>query len=109
MNFQIPGDPPVSIMSIFAAPPDIRTESPHDSDDYKVIKRMWRRYMDMPKSNEERLKQLGLFNTDGPSVSSESSMGGSGGYYRWKLPSDITWADSRDEGVYPSMDFKNTR
>jgi hypothetical protein len=102
-------------MSIFAAPPDIRTENPNDTSDYKVLKRMWRRYMDVPKSNDERLRVLGLHD-DGLSVMSDTtggsttvSGGGSSGYYGWKMPSDITWGDPRDEGVYPSTDFKNTR
>lgn len=105
MNFQIPGDPPVSIMSIFAAPPDLRQEHVADSREERVHKKMWRRYLDMPASNKERLKVLGLDSKPAVAVSETPETPGS----HWKIPSDITWDDASAPGVYPVSDFKNTR
>lgn len=73
--------------------------------------------MDVPRSNSERLASLGLSEKPHEMNDMDSSLGQSGGLsasagggiYGWKLPSDITWGDPHEPGVYPVTDFKNMR
>jgi hypothetical protein len=109
MNFQIPGDPPVSIMSIFAASPTIAVISPTDTEDTICYKKMWQNYYNSTFETEaDRLESWGLDDSNGsdglnPTPHDASKAGG------WKLPSDITWGSPKEPGVYPITDFKNMR
>ena len=108
MNFQIPGDPPVSIMSIFAASPSIATISPNDTEDTACYKKMVSSYMNsIFETESDRLESWGLDDSNGsdglnPAIDQGAKAG-------WKLPSDITWGSPKEPGVYPITDFKNMR
>jgi len=105
MNFQIPGDPPISIVSMFAVPPELSEPiSSRDSADMQAQKRLWQAYIDMPGSEEERLEMFRRAERETDESSSSSSF-----FSGWRTPSDITWAPKEEPGVYPSTDFKNQR
>jgi hypothetical protein len=109
MNFQIPGDPPVSIMSIFAASPSLAEVSSNDTDDTACYKRMWQTYYNSTFETEaDRLDSWGLDDSNGGDGLNppQQDMGSKSS---WKLPSDITWGSPKEPGVYPITDFKNMR
>lgn len=110
MNFQIPGDPPVSIMSIFAASPSIATISPNDTEDTACYKRMWSSYFNSTFESEvDRLESWGLDDSNGSDGLNPPPPIDQGPKAGWKLPSDITWGSPKEPGVYPITDFKNMR
>lgn len=110
MNFQIPGDPPVSIMSIFAGSPSLTEVLPNDTEDTACYKRMCQTYFNSTFENEvDRLDSWGLDDSNGNDGLNPSHQQDMGSKSTWKLPSDITWGSPREPGVYPITDFKNMR
>lgn len=53
LNLQIPGDPPVSIVAIFAAPPEYHPNNATSADMDDPFKKLWFEYLNIPK-NEVR-------------------------------------------------------
>jgi hypothetical protein len=104
MNFQVPGDPPISIVSMYAVPPELSEPiSAADTPDMQAHKRMWQAFIDMPASEEERLAQCVRAEREAAEVAASSYFSG------WKAPSDITWGTKDEPGVFASTDFKNQR
>jgi len=58
VNFQIPGDPPVSIVSYFGLPMDLIERYPGSST-LKFLK-MFERFIDIPRTEKERLEAWGI-------------------------------------------------
>lgn len=94
-NFQYPGSPPISQVSIFVACPSIRQISESDSDETKSYKRMWQQFTDIPIDDDQA--RLKYFEGTSPGSSWSSWI------------SDVTWAQKDDLGVYPLSDFRNKR
>ncbi len=80
-------------MTIYATSSSINTTNPDDPPDVIAYKNLWRQFKDMPSNDADRMK---LFKEKVPSGS------------RW-WPSDISWAQPEEPGVYPLDDFKNQR
>jgi hypothetical protein len=104
MNFQIPGDPPISIVSMFAVPPELSEPiSVKDSEEMQAHKRLWQAFIDMPSSEEERIAKC-------VQAEREADEEAAGSYFSsWRAPSDITWGAKEEPGVFPRNDFKNQR
>jgi hypothetical protein len=110
MNFQIPGDPPVSILSIFAGPPSLAEVVENDTEDTACYKRMWQSYYTSTfESEADRLESWGLDDSNGSDGLNPPALPENGPKGSWKLPSDITWGSPKEPGVYPITDFKNMR
>ena len=104
MNFQIPGDPPISIVSMFAVPPELSEPiTSKDSAEMQAHKRLWQAFINMPSSEEERLAQCLQAEREAEEEAASSY------FSSWKAPSDITWGAKEEPGVFPLTDFKNQR
>lgn len=64
INFQIPGDPPVSIVTFFALPVDLRQRHSHDPDIDKFI-RLFEQFIRLPSSEDQRLATWGIIRKPG--------------------------------------------
>jgi Protein ENHANCED DISEASE RESISTANCE 2, C-terminal len=109
VNFQIPGDPPVSIVAFFAVPPYFE-DSIKDAETRQFYT-MFKKFIDLPRTEEARMKLWGL--PKAPEEDSEvgaaaGGAGGKGGGW-FKMPSDITWPDGTEPGSLPQEDFRNVR
>jgi hypothetical protein len=92
-NYQYPGNPPISQVAVFVACSSINVMSPDDSADVTAHKKLWKAFKDIPQTEAGRLARF------------EDSTPRPWSYW----PSDITWADQNEPGVYPHDDFRNTR
>lgn len=102
INFQIPGDPPVSMVAFFAMPPNILDRFPGMSTE-KFVK-LFKNFANLG-TEEERLASWGI-HSDSPAPSGGNGNGGSS----WlKVPSDIQWPSPQEPGAYPQTDFRNKR
>ena len=119
INFQIPGDPPVSMVAFFAMPPNILDRYPGMSTE-KFVK-LFKNFAKLG-TEEERLASWGI-HSDSPAPSGGGGGnggtgggsgggggGGGGGGSSWlKVPSDIQWPSPQEPGAYPQSDFRNKR
>ena len=104
MNFQIPGDPPISIVSMFAVPPELSEPiTSKDSAEMQAQKRLWQAFVNMPSSEEERLAQCLQAEREAEEEAANSY------FSSWKAPSDITWGAKEEPGMFPLTDFKKQR
>jgi hypothetical protein len=104
MNFQVPGDPPISIVSMYAVPPELCAPiTAADSPSLQAHKRLWHAFVNMPASEAERLAQCTRAEREAEEAAASSYFSG------WRAPSDITWGSKEEPGVFPSTDFKNQR
>jgi hypothetical protein len=92
VNYQYPGTPPISNAAIFVADSKINSISDEDSPDEIAYKSLWQRFCNSIADSEE--ERMALFQGKG---------------LRGWWPSDITWGEIEEPGVYPHSDFKNTR
>eukprot|EP01034_Spumella_vulgaris_P039018 gene39018-48185_t len=130
-NFQIPGDPPISIVTYFALPPDLADRFAEGEVD--KFQSLFGRFINIPVNEAERLATWGVTSkthkhnddgtvteTDGGGESEEEDGGAhahatpspapaaaSGGWM--KMPSDISWPDPHEPGALPPTDFRNLR
>ena len=115
LNFQIPGNPPVSIVAYCAVPCDIIERFPGQSTEQFI--NMFERFIDMPRNETERFAAWGVsakLNEDQSIQSSDSSDAEGEEESKpkssiWRLPTDITWPDVSNVGTLPQSDFRNTR
>lgn len=101
LNFQIPGDPPVSIVATFGVPQSMAVISPSDDEDTKCFKRLWKEFINMPATEDDRLRRWGVDPRNPSAYEPDKSS--------WNMPSDITWAGPFEPGAFPPNDFKNQR
>ena len=92
VNYQYPGTPPVSNVAIFVADPKINVIDVDDSQEEVAHKTLWSKFCNSIANSEE--ERMALF--DGQGLN---------GWW----PSDITWGEIDEPGVYPHSDFKNKR
>ena len=112
INFQIPGDPPVSMVAYFALPPNVLDRFPGGATE-KFL-RVFEKFTNVG-TDEERLaswKAEGVDITpprsDNKETSSSSSSGSSGSSWL-KVPADIQWPSPHEPGAFPQSDFRNQR
>jgi len=130
VNYQIPGDPPVSLVAYFALPPDLLIKD--KSVEAKKFKALFDKFVDMPRTESDRLAAWGISpsasagggggggagGAGGESAKEETASttgssvggGGGGGGGGWlKVPSDIQWPLPQEPGALPQSDFRNAR
>ena len=135
VNFQVAGDPPVSLVSYFAMPPDVYERYP--GIDTENCLKLFKEFINMPTTEKDRLSLWGLSEKtaeDNAGLGFEgsdnaSSMGGydndinstsSSMHQRPTVSApttagsvwgynDINWPDGTEPGTYPTADFKNLR
>lgn len=101
INFQIPGDPPISMVAYFALPPNILEMRPGIETE-RFIKTL-KKFADVG-TEEERLASWS--STDGGDVGGCTNTTSSS----WlKVPSDIQWPIPQEHGAYPQSDYRNKR
>ena len=128
VNFQIPGDPPVSIVSYFALPRLNHDDAPSPA----VVKfyKMFDRFKDLPENETDRLAAWGISRPPAnmSKSSSRSSLSsndqtaeeGLGSDDKESLstlppsssswfPSDVSWPSPYEPGALPPTDFRNAR
>lgn len=115
VNFQIPGDPPVSLTNFFCVPPDVRERYAGDGVDQALA--LFEEFIRIPATEEERLRAWGISATSEDSGENDSNVsgtphpsnpsGGGGGIWGMKMPSDVTMPDGSLPGELPLNDFRN--
>lgn len=129
VNYQIPGDPPVSIVAFFALPPSVLER--HPGLENERFMKLFEKFIDLPQTEEERLALWGIYEPKCPTASNErktesetenetedsekdSSIAApakakAAGNSWLKVPSDISWPDPYEPGVLPQSDLRNLR
>lgn len=116
VNFQIPGDPPVSLTNYFCVPPDVRERYAGEGTEQALA--LFEEFIRIPATEEERLRAWGLASGSEDSGENESTVsgvphpaqqsgGGGGGIWGMKMPSDVTMPDGTLPGELPLSDFRN--
>lgn len=123
LNLQIPGDPPVSIVTYWALPPEFGTTEYLNLDNFNYNDYPPSKYgQSMLENNDENhissfLASINLFKKF-MNLPNESERQEHWNDYTnnppkrtWKnvIPSDITWSDATSPGVYTPLDFRNLR
>mmetsp|Transcript_13012 Transcript_13012/g.19629 ORF Transcript_13012/g.19629 Transcript_13012/m.19629 type:complete len:375 (+) Transcript_13012:187-1311(+) len=107
LNFQIPGDPPVSLVATFALPRNMTEPLQDDTDDMRAFKHLWSQYIDLPRTEDERLSKWEDATCDSQKVEAKSPP--TGMLQAWGGPADISWPDPSEPGSLPYDDFRHSR
>ena len=123
LNLQIPGDPPVSIVTYWALPPEFATSEYLNLDNFNYNDYPPSKYGQSMLENADEnnmnslIASINLFKTF-INIPSEIQRQEEWSEYianppkrTWKnvIPSDITWSDRSSPGVYAPTDFRNQR
>lgn len=122
INYQLPGDPPVSLVSYFAVPSLEELQNDPRFEGYPVEKwyKLFEKFIDLPNEDERLEKwqnkngtvaKVGSNNSIDPNEDDEEEdvKANKPTFYGLKLPSDITWCGPESPGVYVKEDFRNAR
>ena len=120
VNYQLPGDPPASLVSYFAVPSLEELQNDPRFAGYPIEKwyKLFEKFIDLPNEDDRietwqnkngTIQKVSSNSSIDPNEDEEDDIKTSNKSTFFKLPSDITWCGPESPGVYVKEDFRNAR